>query len=302
MEIHQLRYFVAVAEVGSFRQAAARCHVAQPSLSQQIKKLEKQLGHQLFDRLGRGIALTEAGQALLPRAKRILAEVREAERGLDDALEAGRGTVVVGAIPTIAPFLLPQVVQRFVTDYPEARIEIIEDLGDHLLDALSAAEIDLALLSTPIERKDIEVEELMVEPLWVTVPKGHPLSRAERVELEDLRDQPTVILDGVHCLGAHIQGFCQGAGFDHRPLCRANQLTTVQSMVGLGLGISLVPRMAALVDPGDERHYLPIADATPQRNIVAARRSGRHPSRLGTAFLAMVRQECEHEETGGPVG
>ena len=117
MELHQLYYFVAVAETGGFSRAAERCNVAQPSLSQQIKKLEQELGQQLFDRLGRTVALTEAGQVLLPRARSILAEVEHIERRLSREIDEGYGQLAVGFIPTIAPFLLPNVIKRFAENF-----------------------------------------------------------------------------------------------------------------------------------------------------------------------------------------
>ena len=117
MELHQLRYFIAVAETGGFVRAAQRCGVTQPSLSQQIRKLEDELGVRLFDRSSRGAVPTEAGRALLPRAQRILAEVRDTVSGVKEDIEAGRGPLSVGAIPTIAPYLMPQVLSRFLDEH-----------------------------------------------------------------------------------------------------------------------------------------------------------------------------------------
>lgn len=293
MEVHQLRYFVAIAECGSFRQAARRCQVSQPSLSQQIIKLEKGLGRKLFDRLGRRIALTEAGVVLLPRAKSILAEIRDAERNLSEDIGAGRGLLAVGAIPTIAPYLLPRVLQSFSAAHPEAQLSVAEDLTERLLASLLAAEIDLALMSTPVESREVEVEELMVEPLWLAVEASHPLAAGGPVPLEMLRSQPSVVLDGMHCLGEQVQSFCHGVGLDREPLCRANQLSTVQGLVGLGMGIALVPRMCAVQDTSEQRAYLPLEDASPQRNIVAVWRSGRSRSQLALHFLRLVGQECK---------
>ena len=120
MELHQLLYFVAVAETGGFSRAAERCHVAQPSLSQQVQKLEHELGQPLFDRLGRGVTLTEAGRALLPRARVILAEVQQIKRSLRQEIQDGYGQLAVGVIPTVAPYLLPGIIRRFSELYPKA--------------------------------------------------------------------------------------------------------------------------------------------------------------------------------------
>lgn len=293
MEVQQLRYFVAIVDCGTFRQAAKRCRVSQPSLSQNIIKLEKGLGHQLFDRLGRRIVLTEAGVALLPRAKSILAEIRAAERHLGQDIEAGSGELAVGAIPTIAPYLLPQVLRGFSESHPKAQLSVFEDLTERLLRALVAAEIDLALMSTPVDSREVEVEELMTEPLWVAVDAQHRLATSDSISLDTLRQQPAVVLDGMHCLGEQVHSFCHGVGLDQEPLCRANQLSTVQGLVALGMGMALVPRMCALQDTSNQRAYLPLADASPRRNIVAVWRAGRSRSQLAQTFLERVRQECQ---------
>jgi LysR family hydrogen peroxide-inducible transcriptional activator len=179
MELHQLRYFVAVAEAGNFGRAAARCRVSQPSLSQQIIKLEAQFGRKLFDRLGRRIALTDAGLALLPRAKAILAEVIEAEREMIGDLDSGRGRLAIGAIPTIAPYLLPGVIRTFLAINPEADLTVSEDVTDGLIEAIADAELDLALMSLPIDDPRISYEELMIEPLLLVAPADDPIARGE---------------------------------------------------------------------------------------------------------------------------
>lgn len=130
MEIHQLTYFVAVAETGSFSRAAERCNIAQPSLSQQIQKLEQELGEPLFDRLPRKVVLTDAGRALLPRAVSILSDLQDIKHTLNQNVDAGHGLLNVGFIPTIAPFVLPRVIKRFSQEFPNARLTVQEDLTE----------------------------------------------------------------------------------------------------------------------------------------------------------------------------
>jgi LysR family hydrogen peroxide-inducible transcriptional activator len=292
MELHQLRYFVAVAEAGNFGRAAVRCRVSQPSLSQQIIKLEARLGRKLFDRLGRRIALTDAGLALLPRAKAILAEVLEAEREVLGDVEAGRGRLALGAIPTIAPYLLPDVIRRFLDANPEADLTVREDVTDELIEGLASAELDLALMSLPLDDPRIAHEELMVEPLLVVAPAGDPIARSKAVELKDLEDRPAVVLHELHCLSSQVQSFCQAHHLNFRIVCRTTQLATVQSLVALGLGLSIVPRMAADADESDRRVYRPIARGKARRAIIAAWHPGRHRPRLAERFLEGLREEC----------
>lgn len=291
MEIRQLEYFVAVAETGSFSEGAACCHVSQPSLSQQIIKLERHLGCQLFDRLGRSIALTEAGRALLPRARAILAGVREAERDLSLDLESGRGQLAIGAIPTIAPYLLPPAVRRFVKAYPHAELSICEDVTAELIDRLLSARSDLCLLSLPLDHDQIATETLTSEPLLVVASPETDVARMPDLYLDAVRDRPVVVLHEMHCLGQQIRGFCQGHGIRQRIVCYSTQLTTVQSMVALGLGISIVPRMCAAADTSNERVYKRLRDAEPRRTIVAAWRRGRDRSWLVARFLDEIRKE-----------
>ncbi|HZD48556.1 MAG TPA: LysR family transcriptional regulator, partial [Silvibacterium sp.] len=136
MEFHQLRYVCAVAETGSFSRAAERCHVAQPSLSQQILKLEEDLGAKLFDRLGRSVRLTEAGRAFLPHARSILHQMEAARTGVEDKRTDVRGSVAVGVIPTIAPYLMPHYVATFSKKYADARLRIVEETTPVLVEGL----------------------------------------------------------------------------------------------------------------------------------------------------------------------
>src|SRR4051794_36638102 len=147
MEVHQLRYFVAVARTGNFSRAAEQCHVAQPSLSQQIQKLEEELGERLFDRRGRQTKLTGHGEALLPRALRILDELENARRDIAEAQELLRGTLIVGVLPTIAPYLLPAVMEEFTARFPGLAVVIQEDTTARLLELVNAYEIDFAIAS-----------------------------------------------------------------------------------------------------------------------------------------------------------
>ena len=133
MEIHQLEYFIAVVETGGFSRAAERCRVAQPSLSQQIIKLEAEIGHPLFDRLGRKVMLTDVGKMLLPRAQAILDNVQEIKVEMKLNLDDGYGTLRAGFIPTIAPFVLPSVIHRFSLEFPNAVLEFHEGLTDELV-------------------------------------------------------------------------------------------------------------------------------------------------------------------------
>jgi LysR family hydrogen peroxide-inducible transcriptional activator len=275
MEIHQLRYFVASAEAGSMTLAARRCRVAQPSLSQQVRKLEDDLGVVLFDRVGRGVVLTDAGRALLPRARRVLAEVAETRESLRTEVEGGAGRLVIGAIPTVAPYLLPPVLAALRQDFPRCELIVREDLTARLVEAVVEHEVDVAITSTPIDHPLVEVEVVGSEALLVVTPAAHPLAAVGRLTLEDLRSQPTVSLHEMHCLGAQISGFCARAGIRPDITCRTTQLATVLEFVRLGLGVSLVPAMAAACDRDGGRAYMEVSPDGPTREIALVWRTGR---------------------------
>lgn len=267
MEIHQLRYFVAAAESRGMTAAARRCRVSQPSLSQQIRKLERQLGVELFDRLARGVTLTAAGAALLPRAKKILAEVESVRDGLNEDIAAGAGSLHLGAIPTMAPQLLPPALTGVRHEFPRCEVTLREDLTERLVEAIDDTTLDIALVSTPIEHDRIRVETLGNEPMLVALPAEHELTEAETVSLTDLRDQETITLHEMHCLGKQVSAFCAAKRLARRVVCRTTQLSTVLELVRTGAGVSLIPRMAALPIPGVVYAPLRSPAATPRRDI-----------------------------------
>jgi LysR family hydrogen peroxide-inducible transcriptional activator len=299
MEIHQLTYFVAVAETGSFTRAAEKCSVAQPSLSQQIMKLEQELGETLFDRLPRRTVLTEAGRLLLPRANSILAELQEIKQGIDADLEDGRGVLSVGFIPTIAPFVLPQVIKRFSQDFPLATLSVHEDLTEVLVQDILDGKMDVAITSLPIHNKAIMTEELLTEPLLAASSRGFDIVNRASLRVKELDDFPFIALSEIHCLGEQVQSFCYQEDLDVQIVCHTSQLSTVRNCVEMGLGVSLVPQALAASDTSDRVFYRALSDAAPQRKIAAAWHAERRQSFLAKRFIEMVREEYPLEEKLG---
>jgi len=208
MEMHQLRYVVAVSRAGNFSRAAEQCHVSQPSLSQQILKLEEELGERLFDRMKRAAKLTPHGEAFLPRAVKILEEVDAARREALDAHSLLRGRLIIGVLPTIAPYLLPAVLVSFAEKFPGVEIVAHEDTTAQLLKLAQAYEIDFALVSRPIQDQRMEVKDLFSEELQLALPPGHPLTRKRTVRLADLEKEPFIVMKEGHCLGEQVLNFC----------------------------------------------------------------------------------------------
>jgi len=255
MEMHQLRYVVAVARAGNFSRAAEQCHVSQPSLSQQILKLEEELGERLFDRTKREAKLTPHGEAFLPRAVKILEEVDAARREASDARRLLRGRLIVGVLPTIAPYLLPEALVTFAAKFPGVEIVVHEDTTARLLKLAQAYEIDFALASRPIQDERMEVKNLFTEELRLALPPGHRLTRKRTVRLADLEKEPFIVMKEGHCLGDQVLNFCERRDLKPTINFRSAQLETLQALVRSGVGISLVPAMAALSERKDLPEY-----------------------------------------------
>lgn len=294
MELHQLKYFVAVAETGGFSKAAKRCYVAQPSLSQQVIKLERELGQKLFERLGRSVALTEAGRSLLPRARLILKEADSIKAGVLEDVHSGVGTLSVGLIPTIAPYLLPGTLKRFSDQYPKAQLTINENLTDRLVKSIIDLEIDLAIMSLPIDSKLIKTEFLFEDPLVLALSPGHALCDLQDIRIKDLLNIPFIALDEEHCLGEQVDNFCYEKQINPEIICRTWNLSTIQHCVSFGSGVSLVPRMLVLTDSTDSCVYRAIKGQSPKRAVISAWHRDRELSKLARGFIKSVKEEYEN--------
>lgn len=287
MELHQLRYFVAVSETGSFSRGAERCGITQPSLSQQILKLESELDQRLFDRLGRRVQLTPSGRVLLPRAQRILAEVNSASKAVVQDVTDGKGSLTIGAIPTIAPFLLPEALKELRKRFPEAELHICEDTTDRLTQMLVRAEIDCAIMSPPMEEPHLKEETMFTEELFAILPKDHPLAKSGNLKLKQLNGEDAIVLQPMHCLSAQIDAFCKSENVARNVSCSTSQLSTLYNMVSLGMGLSLVPEMFVKRAPAGECEIKNFSGKIPKRKISMYWHSGRVRNPLGE-FLSDI--------------
>lgn len=295
MELHQLRYFVAVAELGSFTKAAQRCDVAQPSLSQQIIKLEKELRHALFERLGRTIRLTDAGRALYDHAVGVLTGVDEIRDRVTAATDPNRGAVAVGAIPTIAPYLLPPLMKAFAKRFPKATLTLNENLTDAVIRACLAGEVDVGVIASPVASELLHSEPLFTELLLLAMPLSHPLVKKKRVLLEDLAEEPFVLMSELHCLGGQIVGFCRQQGYSPVVRCQGVQLLTIQELVAQRHGVSLIPAMAHEMDRGRRCEYRELAEPTPTRTIHLIWHKDRYQSPVVKEFIRTLRDHAARQ-------
>lgn len=283
MEIYQLRYFISVAETGNFTQAAARSFISQPSLSQQILNLEEELGQKLFHRLGRKVALTNAGEMLLERAHRIVAEADVAIRELKEDPAQGH-RVSVGVIPTVAHFFLPAVVAYCRESEIKLQLHSREDFRPTVVQAVLDGELDLGVVSMPVNEPRIESSLLFSEPLLLAVAQEHELARAATVTLEDLRDQGFIMLGTGSSTATQVQRLLGDYDFEPRVVHRVAQLSTVKTLTSMGLGISVLPRSARTANDPVGLVYRKFSGKVPQREISLIRHYRHHHTKGAKIF------------------
>lgn len=288
MELDQLRYFLQVAKRGNFTRASEDLLISQPALSRSIQKLEEELGQPVFERKTRSVSLTEAGTLLQSRAQQVLSIIEDTKAEITDDGESGR--IRVGAIPTIAPYFLPEVLQRFSTEFPKASLIVQENTTNVLLKSCTQGEIDLAIVALPVPAKYLEVEELFQEELLLVLPPDHPLADKSKIRISDVEPFPFVLLDEAHCLSDNIVTFCRQRSFQPVAVERTSQLTTVQELVSLSHGVSMIPAMAQRRDQSDRRVYRSLANPKPMRTIAVVWNPYRFESRLMKAFREHLHQ------------
>jgi LysR family hydrogen peroxide-inducible transcriptional activator len=248
LSLRQLQYLVAVAETRSFRRAAQMCHVSQPALSAQIAVLEQSLGVRLLERDRRQVLPTAAGRDILERARRVLIEaddLADAAKRLGDPLT---GMLRIGVIPTVSPYLLPEVVPALRRSLPLLTVQWIEDKTDTLIGRLQAGTLDAALLALEARLRDLEQEVIAIDPFVLAMPRAHPLARRRTpARVDDLKGVDLLLLEDGHCLRDQALAFC-GRGRTHELDFRATSLPTLVQMVAAGSGVTLLPRLALPVE------------------------------------------------------
>lgn len=288
LEFQQLQYFLAVARTRNITRAAEEVGISQSALSRAILKLEDQFGQPLFERKPRSMSLTDLGELLVGRAEHILSLVDETFLELSDAKRGGK--IRLAVIPTIAPFLLPELLQEFAKACPDVGVLVQENTTENILKSCSHGEVDLAILALPVNAKYLEVEELFEEELVLVVPNGHPLEKKRSIKLNDVKEFPFVMLGKEHCLSDNIESFCQRDSIKPISIERTSQLATVQELVSLSHGISMVPKMAQKLDQSDRRVYRSFSGDKPTRTIVMVANPYRYESRWIAAFKELLRR------------
>jgi LysR family hydrogen peroxide-inducible transcriptional activator len=292
LNLRDLEYLVAVEEAQSFRRAAERCFVSQPTLSGQVKKLEERLGVQLIERTTRQVVMTDVGRAVAAQARQALAEAREVVHIAATYHDPMAGELQLGLIPTVAPYLLPLIMPTLKKDFPDLKLWLHEQQTAVLLERLRRAELDLLILALPVAGSEEFTEvDLFREPFWLAVPKGDPLSRSSEVDLSDIDKRELMLLEEGHCLREHALDICLSAGAGEYGGFHATSLETLRHMVGEGMGITLMPQLS--VPPrrnkSDAVQYRPFVAPVPSRRIGMLWRRGSYREVAFRAVAERVR-------------
>lgn len=244
LKLKDLRYLVAVADTQHFGRAAERCHVSQPTLSAQLKKLEDSLGVQLIERGTRGASLTAAGERIVGRARGMLAagdEIIDLARSYSDPL-AGR--LRLALLPTIGPYLLPRVAPRIRKALPRLELMLYEYQTAPMIEHLRAGEIDVGILALPVDIWGLETRPLYDEPFVLAAPANHKLAQRGQLRASDLSGETVLLLEDGHCLRDQALEVCSRVGLQEKQDFRATSLETLRQMVAAGLGVTLLPELA----------------------------------------------------------
>ena len=295
IKLKDLRYLVAVADARHFGRAAQRFFVSQPTLSAQLKKLEQYLGVQLIERQPGHVSLTDAGEQIVARARRILEasdEVVTLARSHSDPLG---GTLRIALLPTIGPYLLPRVSQPIRKALPRLELRLYEYQTAPMLEKLQLGEIDVGILALPVDTEGLDSRQLFAEPFTVAVPDHHRLAKRDTIRVDDLRGETLLLLEDGHCLRDQALEVCSRIGPNEKQDFRATSLETLRQMVATGAGITLLPELASRGAYGHARGVAirPFARPVPVRHIGAVWRksSARVP-----AIEAICKTISEHAQ------
>lgn len=300
MEIHQLRYFCAVVETSSFTQAAKRENVSQPSLSQQIIKLEIELGAQLFDRLHGRVRLTTAGEAFVEDARAILEHVAHAKQQVEESEGFEKGTVVCGISPNFSPDFLPARIAEFVRQHDQIEIRVVEDVTSVLLEYLRSRLIDMSLVVLPIGHavagEDLSMARLAREPLYAVLPAEHRMAEMTSIDLKELRGERFVFLKDGHCYSENIASVFRRSKLHPNVISESASPLHVVAMVCSGIGVSVVPEHAVDLRRKECR-FIPISGDNSYSEMGLVHLKGNANNRAQLAFSKFLREYSESPGT-----
>ncbi|MFD0713633.1 LysR family transcriptional regulator [Paenibacillus sp. GCM10027626] len=295
MEFRQLQYVIQIAKEKNFSRAAEKLHIAQPSLSQQLSKLEKEIGVLLFRRTTNSVELTHAGNVFVQKAQTIIDSIEQLKQELDDLAHMRKGKLVVGSLPMTGSHVLPLVLPVFGRRYPEIEIVLVEDSSSRLEQLTASGQTDLSLLSLPLTDPTLTWEPIIEEEICLAVPPTHALAdRIDAIHISELQAEPFIVLKKGQGFRQIAFELCSKHGFEPRIVFESGNIETVQSLVAAGMGIAFVPKMVTRAKWSEFAPvYLPLAEPAPSRTLVIASKQGRYLSKAAEAFIATMKTTLE---------
>lgn len=282
MELYQLEYFLEAARQRNFTKAAGRLHLAQAALSEQMRKLEDELGARLFNRSRRETTLTAAGEVLRDHAERLVRLAGEAKAAVSDLVNLRGGRLSLGAIPSASACLLPAAIAAFREAHPRVELALLEGTSGEVAEWVESGRVEFGLVQWPLARGSFVQKPVLKEPFVVLVGGGHRLAKAGRVALKDLSGEGFVFYKGR--AREVVLSACRAAGFEPRVACESGELETVRSLVAAGLGIAILPGLAVSELRRGER-VLALSGKGLSRQVVLIQRPGQPLSAAAEAFV-----------------
>ena len=300
MNLRDLEYFVAVAQEGHFGKAAHRCFVSQPTLSGQLRKLEDELGGPLFERNTRRVRLTGLGEEILEEAQKVLAGVHRISELATAHADPLHGPLRLGAFPTLGPWWLPQAVPHLHEQFPGLHFYFHELRTPELLERIRQGELDCAFFAEP-DGSDLAGELIAFEPFFLLVSEKHPLAKRKSIGSDELSSLELLLLEEGHCLRDEVLDLCRRYGAQETGAYRATGIETLRQTVRLGAGVTLMPALSVIEDPGTGLVAIPFTEPIPGRRI-ALRWRATHPRAQAMHLLAQtLREWALQQKILGPI-
>jgi LysR family transcriptional regulator, hydrogen peroxide-inducible genes activator len=299
VELRQLQYAIQIAMEKNFSRAAEKLHIAQPSLSQQLSKLEKEIGLLLFQRNTNSVEITHAGAVFVEKAQKILDGVAQLKKEMEDISQMRKGRLIVGSLPITGSHVLPRALPVFQQKYPEIEVILIEETSSVLENLAVSGQTDICLLTLPLMEMSLEYMPLIEEEICMALPPHHPLAekaaKGQTADLSEFKHDAFVLLKKGQGFRQITMDLCLEAGFAPNIVFESTNIETVQSLVASGMGVAFVPSMVRR-KPGDPfaPTYVKLT-GRPHRTIVIAYRKGRYLSKAAEAFIETLREETERD-------
>jgi LysR family hydrogen peroxide-inducible transcriptional activator len=265
MNTRDLKYLVALATHRHFGKAAETCFVSQPGLSMQIKKLEETLGVQLIERTNKSVMLTDIGKQIAEKARQILQEVDELQEMANEAKDPESGELLIGIIPTLAPYLLPEIMPALTKSFPKLTIFLIEEQTAKLIEKLKNGSIHAAILALPLMEPHLIAIPLFEESFYLATPASHPFAKHKIIKSADLKNHELLLLEEGHCMREQTLTFCHHMHASESARFKATSLETLRHMVMAGIGLTLMPELACHQEK--RISYIPFSKPAPSRSI-----------------------------------